>query len=35
MKKTEDLRAALIGHLKELHLPTVRECFDERQLNFP
>src|SRR5471032_357314 len=28
MKKAEDLRAALIGYLKELHLPTVRECFE-------
>jgi len=29
MKKAEDLRGALIGHLKELHLPTVRECFED------
>jgi DNA replication protein DnaC len=29
MKKAEDLRAALTGHLKELHLPTVRECFED------
>jgi DNA replication protein DnaC len=29
MKKSEDPRAALMGHLKELHLPTVRECFED------
>ena len=29
MEKTIDLRAKLTGHLKELHLPTVRECFED------
>jgi hypothetical protein len=24
-----DVRPALIGHLKDLHLPTVRECYEE------
>lgn len=32
MEKTIDLRATLTGHLKELHLPTVRECFEAAAL---
>lgn len=30
MSKKPDFRALLIGYLKELHLPTVRECFEEQ-----
>lgn len=29
MEKPDDLRATLTGHLKDLHLPTVRECFED------
>jgi DNA replication protein DnaC len=29
MSATADVRPALIGHLKELHLPTVRDCYEE------
>ena len=32
MEKQIDLRAALTEHLKELHLPTVRECFEDAAL---
>ncbi len=32
MEKQIDLRAALTEHLKELHLPTVRECFEDSAL---
>ena len=24
-----ELRSRLVGHLKELHLPTVRACYEE------
>jgi DNA replication protein DnaC len=29
MSATADVRPALIGHLKELHLPTVRQCYED------
>ena len=29
MSATADVRPALIGHLKELHLPTVRDCYED------
>jgi DNA replication protein DnaC len=29
MSAVADVRPALIGHLKELHLPTVRQCYEE------
>jgi DNA replication protein DnaC len=29
MSAMADVRPALIGHLKELHLPTVRECYED------
>jgi len=29
MSAVADVRPALIGHLKDLHLPTVRECYEE------
>ena len=29
MSTTPDIRPALLGHLKDLHLPTVRECYEE------
>ena len=29
MSTTPDIRPALLGHLKGLHLPTVRECYEE------
>ena len=29
MSAAADVRPALIGHLKDLHLPTVRECYEE------
>ena len=29
MSVVADVRPALIGHLKELHLPTVRQCYEE------
>src|ERR1700676_1585056 len=29
MSATADIRPALIGHLKDLHLPTVRECYED------
>jgi DNA replication protein DnaC len=29
MSAAADVRPALIGHLRELHLPTVRECYEE------
>jgi DNA replication protein DnaC len=29
MSANADVRPALIGHLKELHLPTVRQCYEE------
>src|SRR3984893_12106456 len=29
MSAAADLRPALIGHLKDLHLPTVRECYED------
>ena len=32
MGKTVDLRATLTEHLKELHLPTVRACFEDAAL---
>jgi len=28
MSAVADVRPALIGHLKDLHLPTVRECYE-------
>src|SRR5438874_13107002 len=29
MSAAADVRPALIGHLKDLHLPTVRECYED------
>src|SRR6202171_4378923 len=29
MSAVADVRPALIGHLKDLHLPTVRECYED------
>src|ERR1700693_223817 len=29
MSAAVEVRPALIGHLKDLHLPTVRECYEE------
>jgi DNA replication protein DnaC len=29
MSAASDVRPALIGHLKDLHLPTVRECYED------
>ena len=29
MSAVADVRPALIGHLKELHLPTVRQCYED------
>jgi len=29
MSAAADVCPALIGHLKDLHLPTVRECYEE------
>jgi DNA replication protein DnaC len=29
MSASADVRPALIGHLKELHLPTVRQCYED------
>src|ERR1700690_417406 len=29
MSAVADVRPALLGHLKDLHLPTVRECYEE------
>jgi len=29
MKRSDDEKAALVNHLKELHLPTIRSCFEE------
>jgi DNA replication protein DnaC len=29
MSAAADIRPALIGHLKDLHLPTVRECYED------
>ena len=29
MSATAEVRPALIGHLKQLHLPTVRQCYEE------
>jgi len=29
MSATANVCPALIGHLKDLHLPTVRECYEE------
>jgi DNA replication protein DnaC len=29
MSAIADVRPALIGHLKELHLPTVKQCYEE------
>jgi hypothetical protein len=29
MKPAEDEKTALVNHLKELHLPTIRSCFEE------
>ena len=29
MKRADDEKAALVSHLKELHLPTIRGCFEE------
>src|SRR5216684_4030672 len=29
MRAAADVRPALIGHLKDLHLPTVRECYED------
>ena len=29
MSAMADVRPALIGHLKDLHLPTVRECYED------
>ena len=29
MSAVADVRPALLGHLKDLHLPTVRECYED------
>src|SRR5437660_12213365 len=29
MSAAVDVRPALLGHLKDLHLPTVRECYED------
>src|SRR5712691_10195720 len=29
MSAAADVRPALLGHLKDLHLPTVRECYED------
>src|SRR6476620_3843910 len=29
MSTVADVRPALIGHLKDLHLPTVRDCYED------
>jgi hypothetical protein len=29
MSAAADVRPALMGHLKDLRLPTVRECYEE------
>ena len=29
MKRSDDEKAALVNHLKELHLPTIPSCFEE------
>ena len=29
MSAVADVRPALIGHLKDLHLPTVRDCYED------
>ena len=29
MSAVAEVRPALMGHLKDLHLPTVRECYEE------
>ena len=29
MSMVTEVRPALIGHLRDLHLPTVRECYEE------
>ena len=29
MKRSDDEKAALVSYLKELHLPTIRSCFEE------
>ena len=29
MSAVADIRPALMGHLKDLHLPTVRECYED------
>jgi hypothetical protein len=29
MSAAVDVRPALMGHLKDLHLPTVRECYED------
>ena len=29
MVTSKDVKGTLIGHLRDLHLPTFRECFEE------
>src|SRR5713101_2891708 len=31
MSVAADVRPALMGHLKDLHLPTVRECYEDTE----
>ena len=31
MSAAIEVRPALMGHLKELRLPTVRQCYEERR----
>ncbi|HOW71070.1 MAG TPA: hypothetical protein PKY77_10750 [Phycisphaerae bacterium] len=37
MKRTDDEKAALVSHLKELHVPTIRSCLEQlaRQAEHP